>query len=33
MQEGLRKLYTGDFNSMEQEGQSDGSTLITLSKR
>ena len=33
MKEGLRKLYTGDFNDMQQEGQPDGSVIITLSKR
>lgn len=30
--EGLRKLYTGDFNNMSQEWQPDGSVVITLSK-
>lgn len=33
MEEGLRKLYTGDFNSMNQEVQPDGSIIITLNKR
>ena len=33
MDEGLRKLYTGDFNTMAQRPQPDGSVLITLSKR
>jgi len=33
MVEGLRKLYAGDFNSMAQENQPDGSLIITLSKR
>ena len=32
MAEGLKKLYSGDFNSMLQERQSDGSIVITLSK-
>ena len=32
MQEGLRKLYTGDFNSMSQERQPDGSVIVTLTK-
>jgi len=32
MNEGLAKLYTGDFNSMNQEQQADGSVIITLSK-
>lgn len=31
--EGLRKLKSGDFNDMGQEGQPDGSVIITLSKR
>ena len=31
--EGLRKLKEGDFNDMSQEGQPDGSVIITLSKR
>ena len=31
--EGLRKLYSGDFNTMRQEWQPDGSVIITLSKR
>jgi len=31
--EGLRKLYAGDFNDMNQERQPDGSVFITLSKR
>jgi len=30
--DGLRKLYRGDFNTMEQEWQPDGSVVITLSK-
>lgn len=30
--EGLEKLYTGDFNSMNQEPQPDGSVIITLSR-
>ena len=33
MREGLRKLYSGDFNTMHQEKQADGSVIITLSKR
>ena len=33
MEEGLRKLYTGDFNNLESERQPDGSSIITLSKR
>lgn len=32
MIEGLRKLYSGDFNNMNQEWQPDGSVIITLSK-
>ena len=31
--EGLRKLYTGDFNGVSQEVLPDGSIVITLSKR
>jgi len=31
--EGLRRLYSGDFNHMSQERQPDGSVIITLSKR
>jgi RNA polymerase-interacting CarD/CdnL/TRCF family regulator len=31
--EGLDKLKSGDFNSMNQEPQPDGSVIITLSKR
>lgn len=31
--EGLEKLYCGDFNSMKQERQPDGSIIVTLSKR
>ncbi|GAG94516.1 unnamed protein product, partial [marine sediment metagenome] len=31
MQKGLIKLYTGDFNIMNQELQLDGSVLVTLS--
>lgn len=31
--EGLRKLYSGDFNTMRQEHQPDGSVIVTLSKR
>lgn len=30
---GYNKLYTGDFNDMQQEWQSDGAVIITLSKR
>jgi len=30
---GIEKLKTGDFNDMSQEWQSDGSVIITLSKR
>lgn len=30
---GLEKLYTGDFNVMNQQWQPDGSVIITLSKR
>lgn len=33
MYEGLRKLYSGDFNYMSQERQPDSSVIITLSKR
>ena len=32
MKPGLRKLYSGDFNSMSQEWQPDGSVIITLGK-
>lgn len=31
--EGLKKLKAGDFNSMTQAPQPDGSVIITLSKR
>ena len=31
--EGLRKLYLGDFNTMEQEHLQDGSVIVTLTKR
>ena len=31
--EGLKKLYSGDFNDISQEWQPDGSVIITLSKR
>lgn len=30
---GIEKLKEGDFNNMNQEGQPDGSVLVTLSKR
>ena len=30
---GLDKLYIGDFNTMNQDGQPDGSIVITLVKR
>ena len=30
---GIAKLYTGDFNDMNQEWQPDGSVIITLSRR
>jgi len=30
---GIEKLKAGDFNSMSQEWQLDGSVIITLSKR
>lgn len=33
MNEGRRKLKSGDFNVMEQEILPDGSVLITLSSR
>lgn len=33
MKEGPKKLYAGDFNSMRQEEQADGSVIVTLSKR
>ena len=33
MEEGLRKLYTGDFNNLESERQPDGSSIVILSKR
>ena len=32
MKEGLAKLYSGDFNTMNQDWQSDGSVIITLTK-
>jgi len=32
MKEGLRRFYSGDFNTMNQQWQSDGSVVITLSK-
>lgn len=32
MKPGLRKLYSGDFNSMTQGWQPDGSVIITLAK-
>lgn len=32
MIKGLEKLYSGDFNSMTQEPQPDGSVIIILSK-
>lgn len=31
--DGLKKLHSGDFNSMSQEPQPDGTVIITLSKR
>lgn len=31
--EGLHKLYAGDFNTLNQEWQDDGSVIITLTKR
>lgn len=31
--EGIIKLHSGDFNSMSQEWQPDGSVIITLSRR
>lgn len=30
---GIEKLKSGDFNSMSQEGQPDGSVLVILTKR
>ena len=30
---GMERLKTGNFNNMDQEGQLDGSVIITLSKR
>lgn len=30
--EGLDKLYNGEFNTMRQEHQPDGTIIITLSK-
>ena len=30
---GIQKLKTGDFNTMNQEWQPDGSVIITLVKR
>jgi len=32
MEESLRELYTGDFNTMSQEWHEDGSVTITLGK-
>ena len=32
MREGLRRIYTGEFNSMKQELNPDGTRTITLSK-
>jgi len=32
MLEGLRRLYSGDFNAINQEWQPDGSVIITLAK-
>lgn len=31
--DGLTKLRTGDFNNMSQETLSDGTVIVTLSKR
>jgi len=31
--EGLKRLYSGDFNDMSQERLPDGSVIVTLSKR
>ncbi len=33
MSKALEKLKSGDFNNMSQELKSDGSVIITLSKR
>jgi len=33
MIEGLKRLYGGNFNTMNQRRQPDGSVIITLSKR
>ena len=33
MLEGLQKLKIGDFNTMSQKHQPDGSVIITLDKR
>ena len=33
MSEGLKRLKSGDFNTMNQEQQPDGSVIIILSKR
>jgi hypothetical protein len=30
--EGIRKLYAGDFNTMSQKQQPDGSVIVTLRK-
>lgn len=32
MKEGLRRLYSGDFNTVDVEPLPDGSTLITLQR-
>lgn len=32
MKEGLERLYNGNFNSLDQAWQPDGSVIITLSK-
>jgi len=32
MKKGHKKLYSGDFNTMSQEWQPDGSVIITLAK-
>ncbi|MBA7581876.1 hypothetical protein ES708_23789 [subsurface metagenome] len=32
MKAGMRKLYSGDFNTMSQERLSDGTVIITLAK-
>lgn len=32
MRKGLKKLYSGDFNTMNQEWQPDGSVIVSLTQ-